>query len=84
MSDDVRAAAQAEAEKTYKGFLQFSKYITYGALAFLLIVASCNFGVEEGPNATGSKYDPSLYEEYMDRIEEMNENIKKKKYGGGE
>ena len=60
MSDDVRAQAQAEAEKTYKGFLQFSKYITYGALAFLLIVASCNFGVD----GTGSKGNPELYEEY--------------------
>ena len=78
MSDDVRAQAQAEAEKTYKGFLQFSKYITYGAIAFLLIVASCNFGVD----GTGSKGNPELYEEYKENMLEMQERIKKEKYGG--
>lgn len=76
-SDDVRKAAQEEAERTFAGFINFSKYITYAAIAFLLIVASCNFGVD----GTGSKSNPELYEEYKDRMEDMKERIKKEKYG---
>jgi|TARA_B100000073_G_scaffold150210_1_gene123835 hypothetical protein len=72
MNDEVRAQAQAEAEKTYKGFLTFSKYISFGAVAFLLIVASCNFGVD----GTGSKSDPALYEEYKQNMLEMGEKYK--------
>ena len=66
MNDEVRAQAQAEAEKTYKGFLTFSKYISFGAVAFLLIVASCNFGVD----GTGGGYDPSqdLKDEYRSNM----------------
>lgn len=76
-NSDVKKAAQEEAERTFAGFISFSKYVTYGALAFFLIVASCNFGVD----GTGSKSDPALYEEYKDRMEEMKEEIKKKRYG---
>lgn len=76
-NNDVRQAAQEEAERTFTGFISFSKYVTYGALAFFLIVASCNFGVD----GTGSKSDPALYEEYKERMEEMKEEIKKKRYG---
>ena len=76
-NNDVRQAAQEEAERTFTGFINFSKYVTYGALAFFLIVASCNFGVD----GTGSKSDPALYEEYKERMEEMKEQIKKEKYG---
>ena len=71
-----RKEAQIEAEVTYKAFLKFSRYVFYGALAFLLTVASCNFGVD----GTGSKSNPELYEEYKDRMLEMQEEIKKKKY----
>ena len=76
-NNDVKQAAQEEAERTFAGFINFSKYVAYGALAFFLIVASCNFGVD----GTGSKSDPALYEEYKDRMEEMKEEIKKKRYG---
>ncbi len=68
-----REAAQIEAEKTYKAFLQFSKYVCYGALAFLLAVASCSFGVD----GTGSKSDPALYEEYKQNMIEMGKQYKK-------
>lgn len=61
MSTEVKKAAQDEAERTYEGFIRWSKWTTYGSIAFLLAVASCNFGVETGPNATGSKYDGSVY-----------------------
>ena len=44
-----REEAEIEAKKTYVGFLKASKYTFYGALAFFFAVASCNFGVEDGP-----------------------------------
>ena len=69
-----RESAQKEAEVTYKGFIKFSKYVGYGAFAFLLAVASCNFGVD----GTGSKSDPELYEEYKERMKEMGEEFKNK------
>ena len=68
-----RESAQLEAEVTYRGFLKFSKYVSYGALAFLLAVASCNFGVD----GTGSKSDPELYEEYKQNMREMGKKYKK-------
>ena len=62
MSTEVKKAAQDEAERTYEGFIRWSKWTTYGSIAFLLAVASCNFGVETGPNKTGSQYDGSVYD----------------------
>lgn len=61
MTDDVRASCQLEAEKTFDGFMKFSKLTTYGAIAFFFAVATCNFGVETGPGATGSKYNGEQY-----------------------
>tara|TARA_B100000212_G_C27187368_1_gene453080 strand:+ start:280 stop:528 length:249 start_codon:yes stop_codon:yes gene_type:complete len=82
MSNDVKEVAQKQAEEAYVLFLGWAKKISWGAIALLLIVASCNFGVETGPNATGGKSDPSLYPEYKERMLEMQERIKKEKYGG--
>ncbi len=73
-----REAAELEAKETYIKFLDFCKKGTWVIFAVLLIVASCNFGVEEGPNATGGKYDPSLAEEYNERMKEMGEQFKNK------
>lgn len=58
---DPRPAAQAEAELTFEGFWKATKWTTYFFLGFLVCVASCNFGVEDGPNKTGSQYDGSVY-----------------------
>ena len=68
-----RKEAQIEAEVTYKAFLKFSKYVFYGALAFLLTVASCKFGVD----GTGSKYEPENAKEYQQRMIEMGKQYKK-------
>ena len=59
--DEVRAAAQKEAEKTFEGFILWSKRTTYASIAVLLVVASCNFGVEKGtyPGYNGEQYSPS-------------------------
>lgn len=70
-----REQAQLEAEVTYTGFLKFSKYVLYGALAFLLVVASCSFGVD----GTGSKYEPNNAREYEQRMIEMGKEYKAKK-----
>ena len=56
-----REEAEIEAQKTYIGFLKAIKYTFYGALVFLLAVASCNFGVEDGPKKTGSGYNGEQY-----------------------
>ena len=70
---NVKAVAQEQAEEAYKLFLKFAKFVGWGSMGLLLIVASCNFGVD----GTGN---PELYEEYKDRMLEMQEEIKKKKY----
>ena len=74
---NVKAVAQEQAEEAYKLFLKFAKIVGWGSMGLLLIVASCNFGVD----GTGSKSNPELYEEYKDRMLEMQEEIKKKRYG---
>ncbi len=70
-----REQAQLEAEVTYRGFLKFSKWVLYGAGAFLLVVASCSFGVD----GTGSKYEPNNAREYEQRMIEMGKEFKRKK-----
>ena len=59
---DPRPEAQAEAERTFAGFMNWTKWTVYGSLAFFLAVASCNFGVETGEGKTGSQYDGSVYD----------------------
>lgn len=59
--DEVRAATQKEAEKTFEQFMMWTKRTTYALIALLLIVASCNFGVEDDtyPAYNGEQYNPS-------------------------
>jgi hypothetical protein len=59
---DPRPEAQAEAERSFAGFMRLTKITVWGSLAFFLAVASCNFGVETGKNKTGSQYDGSVYD----------------------
>ena len=72
MNDQVKKEAQEQAEAAYKFFLRFMKLFSYICVVGLLVVASCNFGVD----GTGSKSDPALYEEYKERMLEMQEEIK--------
>lgn len=62
--DEVRAAAQAEAEKTFEAFMQMSKKVTLWSIIFLLIVVvGCNSGVHKGqsyPGYNGEQYDPTI------------------------
>jgi len=62
MSDEVKAAAQAEAEKTFEQFMVWTKRtcLAFGLFGAVVVVG-CNSGVETGPNATGSKYNGEQY-----------------------
>jgi hypothetical protein len=58
---DLRPEAQKQAEAAYDGFILWSKRTTYASIAFLFIVASCNFGVEDNtyPGYNGEQYSPT-------------------------
>lgn len=62
--DEVRAAAQAEAEKTFAAFIKITKKITLWSIILLLIVViGCNSGVHDGqtyPGYNGEQYDPTI------------------------
>ena len=61
--EEVRAAAQAEAEKTFEQFMVWTKRIVLWSIFFLLVVVvGCNSGVETGPNKTGSGYNGMQYD----------------------
>ena len=74
MKSTVKKEALEQAQETYKRFLQFGKYFCYVVL-FLIIVMSWQNWLDDG---TGSQGDPALYEEYLDRMEEMKEEMRKK------
>tara|TARA_Y100001951_G_C11266689_1_gene256024 strand:+ start:773 stop:979 length:207 start_codon:yes stop_codon:yes gene_type:complete len=50
--------AEIEAKKTYEKFIKYSKTAVYWILAILVILAWCNFGVD---NETGSQYNGEVY-----------------------
>ena len=74
MNSTVKKHAQEQSQETYKRFLQFGKYFCYVVL-FLIIVMSWQNWLDDG---TGSQGDPSLFEEYKERMEEMKEEMKNK------
>ena len=59
--DDVRKKAQEQAEASFEGFMQWTKYVTYASIAFLLVIGAFNFGVEDQsyPAYNGDQYSPS-------------------------
>ena len=65
MNDDVKRQALEEAERTYKGFLSVAKKFSIGVVALIVFMFTQNWLVD----GTGSKYDPAMYEEYLDNIE---------------
>ena len=66
MSDEIKEEAQQQAEQAYRLFLRFIKLFSFGSVAIILLVASCNFGVD----GTGGGYDPSqdLKDEYRSNM----------------
>ena len=62
MSNEVKAAAQAEAERTFEAFMQWTKRVVYASIFFLLVVMfGFNNGVETGKGKTGSQYNGEQY-----------------------
>ena len=60
--EEVRAAAQKEAEKTFEQFIVWSKRVTLWSIILLLVVVvGCNSGVEDDtyPAYNGEEYNPS-------------------------
>ena len=57
----TRQEAQEQAEAGFEGFMQWTKYVTYASIAFLLLEGACNFGVEDRsfPAYNGDQYSPS-------------------------
>ena len=64
-SDDVRQAAQEEAERTFKGFISLTKKFSFGIVVLIIFMFTQNWLVD----GTGSKSDPAMYEQYLDNIE---------------
>ena len=56
-----REIAQKQAEVAMDGFILWSKRTTYAIIFCLLVVASCNFGVEDKtyPGYNGEQYSPT-------------------------
>jgi len=60
--EEVRAAAQKEAEKTFAQFMMWTKRVTLWTIILLLVVVvGCNSGVEDDtyPAYNGEQYNPS-------------------------
>ena len=75
---DVKETAHKQAEEAYDMFIKLTKKTGWVLALIAIVLVSCNFGVD----GTGSKSDPALFEEYKENMLQMQEEIKKKKYGG--
>ena len=64
MSDDVKKAALEEAQRTYKGFISFIKWISVVAVLLILVMGFNNFL----DDPTASQSDPAWKEDYMSNM----------------
>ena len=64
MSDDVRQAALEEAQRTYKGFISFIKWISVIAILLTLVMGFNNFL----DDPTASQSDPVWKEDYKSNM----------------
>tara|TARA_B100001248_G_scaffold61228_1_gene42189 strand:- start:500 stop:721 length:222 start_codon:yes stop_codon:yes gene_type:complete len=60
LSDDVKQQALEEAERTYKGFIKFLKWISVVAIVLILVMGFNNFL----DDPTASQSDPAWKEDY--------------------
>ena len=65
MSNDVKQQALEEAQRTYKGFLVFLKWISVIAILLILVMGFNNFL----DDPTASQSDPAWKEDYMSNME---------------
>lgn len=61
MNDDVRIAAQKQAEEGFTGFIKSMKNGTIACILLLLVFTTCNWGVEDStyPAYNGEQYAPT-------------------------
>jgi hypothetical protein len=64
MSDKTKQVCQEQAEEAYRMFILFCKRFSYYCIFLLVVLASCNFGVD----GTGGKSNGDLHEEYKERM----------------
>lgn len=61
--EEVRAAAQKEAEKTFEQFILWCKRVLLCSIIFLfIVVVGCNSGVQDDvyPGYNGEQYNPTI------------------------
>ena len=62
MDNDVKAAAQIQAEESFESFMLWTKRGTiWAVIGLMVVVFGCNSGVETGANKTGSGYNGEQY-----------------------
>ena len=64
MSDDIKQQALEEAQRTYKGFLNFLKWVSLIFIALTVVMCMNNF--LDDPSASQS--DPAWKEDYMSNM----------------
>ncbi len=64
MNDDVKQQALEEAQRTYKGFIVFLKWISVIAILLILVMGFNNFL----DDPTASQSDPSWKSEYKSNM----------------
>lgn len=64
MSDDIKQQALEEAQRTYKGFIVFLKWVSFIFIALILVMGFNNF--LDDPSASQS--DPAWKEDYMSNM----------------
>ena len=64
MSDNIKQVCQEQSEEAYRMFLLFCKRFSYYCILLLVVLATCNFGVD----GTGGKSNGELHEEYKERM----------------
>jgi hypothetical protein len=64
MSDKIKQDCQEQSEEAYRMFILFCKRFSYYCIFLLVVLASCNFGVD----GTGGKSNGDLHEEYKERM----------------
>ena len=65
LSDDIKQQALEEAQRTYKGFITFLKWISVIAILLILVMGSNNFL----DDPTASQSDPAWKEDYNSNME---------------
>ncbi len=61
MEMETREEIQKQTEETYIAFIKWCKLTLWWIVLSFLVLTMCNFGVEDGKDATGSGYNGEVY-----------------------